>query len=817
MKLVSSAFLITALAGSLVAQDPDAVRPGPRSTSNVPLLQRDEVQNPAAMTPSPQLDAAVALALSRTPIHTQEADPIGGEYGIWAAGAKYKVGFAGDMMFVPYLGSAYPHNQPFSWHTTAVRLGTTELVGAQRQAERQQSSYQYRYQFGSVTEVYDVREDGLEQSFVLDRRPEGSGDLIVEGRVDTALRADNVGPAHRAIEFFDTEGRKILTYGEAYAIDAGGQKIAATTSFDGGMLRIQVDGAWLANASYPVVVDPLITPTLVDFGTLRESMDVCRDDTANQKMYVFIRTASATDKDTYAYILADDYSTGIGSQVWNDITTSWSHDQIRVAAADAPQKYCAVFDRLFTANQSAIRCHVHDSGDLSLQTSVVFLSSNVGAYQDWRPDVGGTLLSSLGDKFLIVSQRDAGATLVNGATSEVWARTLDITAAAPVEGTPFLINAGTTQANADDERPAVNKQAAPSSATNTTWVVVFQEYNNSLTGDDWDAVGRQVNSLGAQTSTIWFPAAATDLTRPRHQLGPVVAGASGRYLCAFAGGSLSLINFKTGLINGDSTEVERFNWPNGGAIQHFEPTTLWGVHTDRRWRVGDVAYDSNTDSHWAVNSLSDRAFVTAATGSVYIDRLGYTGGRLEGATLYSPAAGFSGDLGGMVFDDDHDEMATVWAQNDLAAASTTAGAAHEVYANNFSYPVATATSVAGIGCSTATPSWGVYNSQQIGHEFGGVSVTGAPANALHFLLLSYGTQNVPVVNAAVWPGCRLLVQNAGPSFLGVMPLAIGSSIFVPLPLPEFLGSDTLYFQDWILDPANNFLFSTQRLNVPIIK
>jgi hypothetical protein len=816
MNLVSPVLFLSVLAGSLAAQDPDAVRSAVRPTSGVPLLQRDEVQQPAA-TPSASLDAAVALSVSRTPIHTQEADPVGGAYGIWAAGTKYKVGFAGDMTFVPYLGAAYPHNQPFSWHTTAVRVGNTELLDAQQVAARAQTTYQYRYQFGGITEVYDVREEGLEQSFVIDRRPQGTGDLIVEGRVETGLRADNVGPAHRPIPFFDAEGRNIITYGEAYAVDATGQKVSAETSFEAGTLRIHVNGEWLAKASYPVVVDPLITPTRVDFGTLRESVDLCRDDTGNQKMYVFIRTASATDKDLYAYILADDYSTGSGSQVWNDITTSWSHDQIRVAAADAPQKYCAVFDRLFTGGTSAIRCHIHDSGDLTLQTSVVFLSSNVGTYQDWRPDVGGTLLNSSGDKFLIVSQRDAGATLVNGVNSEIWARTLDISAATAVEGTPFLINAGTTQANADDERPAVNKQAAPTSTTNTTWVVVFQEYNNSLTGDDWDAIARQVNSLGAQSTTTWFPAAATDTVRPRHQLGPVVAGAGGRYMVAFAGGSLSLINFKTGLINGDSVEVERFNWPNNGTLDHFTPTTLWGVHSDRRWRVGDVAYDSNTDSHWAVSSLSDRAYVSAASGYVYIDRLGFQGGELEGAILYAAPTGFSGDVGGMVFDDDHDEMATVWAQNDLAAASTTAGSAHEVYANNFSYPAPVAASVAGIGCSTAVPSWPIYNSQQIGHQFSGVSVSGAPANALHFVLLSFGTQNVPVVNAAVWPGCRLLVQNVGPSFLGVMPLAIGSNVFVQLSLPEFLASDTLYFQDWILDPASSIFYSTQRLNVPIIK
>ena len=141
MNLVSPVLFLSVLAGSLAAQDPDAVRSAVRPTSGVPLLQRDEVQQPAA-TPSASLDAAVALSVSRTPIHTQEADPVGGAYGIWAAGTKYKVGFAGDMTFVPYLGAAYPHNQPFSWHTTAVRVGNTELLDAQQVAARAQTTYQ---------------------------------------------------------------------------------------------------------------------------------------------------------------------------------------------------------------------------------------------------------------------------------------------------------------------------------------------------------------------------------------------------------------------------------------------------------------------------------------------------------------------------------------------------------------------------------------------------------------------------------------------------------------------------------------------------
>jgi hypothetical protein len=39
--------------------------------------------------------------------------------------------------------------------------------------------------------------------------------------------------------------------------------------------------------------------------------------------------------------------------------------------------------------------------------------------------------------------------------------------------------------------------------------------------------------------------------------------------------------------------------------------------------------------------------------------------------------------------------------------------------------------------------------------------------------------------------------------------------FHELPLPPFLANQSLHFQDWYLDGA--FLYSTERLTVPIIK
>lgn len=807
---VTSALLPCAAAQERPQSGPDRVGAHNPSITTVPT-GRDETFPTAATVPT----AAISGESVLIPIHTQDPDPVGGAYGIWAAGTKYKVSFHGDMTFVPYLGADYPHNQPFAWRTTAVRHGDEALLRNGETCERQQGQLQYRYQYGRFTEVYDVRAEGLEQSFVVPRPAAGGGDLVVEGRIDTGLRAGAKGAAHQALQFVDEQGQMILTYGEAYAIDAAGRKTGITTQLADDRITLTVPATWLADATWPVTIDPILTPVLLDWGTGRESVDICRDDTANDRMYVFIRAASTTDKDVYARIVEDDYSAG--TYVFNDLNTTWSHQQIRVATADSPPKYCVVFDRDFTSSsQSAIRYHVHDSGDLTLSTTVAFLTWS-SSIQDWRPAVGGTLLGSLGDKMLIVYQRDAGTTLVNTANSEVWGSVIDITGTSPVAGTPFRINP-LSSGDRDQERPAVNKQATP--VTNTVWMCVWQEYWNAnpTLPDDWDTAGRLVDATGAVSTGAWFTQHAANDTH--HQLGPVVAGANGRYCVAYALGDKTIINFKTSAINGTSVNAERLNWPNfNGNATKFNETTLWGPHADRRWRVGGIAYDSNSDSHWALSSLSDTVY--SGTGNVYLDRVGYNGAGLESATLFAAPVNFNGDPGGVVFDDDSIEMATAWIQNDTTATPQSTGVGpHDIFATSFTYPApSSAPTMSGTSCSSVTVGWtptATSSGQQIGSEFTRVTFSGAPANSAHFMAVSLAPINVLLINPAVGNGCRLLVDN-GANLLGFMPLTVGSSGSMALPLPEWLPTMTLYFQDWYLDPAQNLFFSTQRLSVPIRK
>src|SRR5690349_2153541 len=114
----------------------------------------------------------------------------------------------------------------------------------------------FEYRFPGVTEAYDLRGDGVEQTFVIAARPRSPGDLVVEGRIETELSpvAATVPASHAELVYADRQGNPIVKYGKAFAIDALGNRTEVTTSLSGSTVRLCVPGAWLSEAMFPVTI-----------------------------------------------------------------------------------------------------------------------------------------------------------------------------------------------------------------------------------------------------------------------------------------------------------------------------------------------------------------------------------------------------------------------------------------------------------------------------------------------------------------------------------------------------------------------------------
>lgn len=94
---------------------------------------------------------------------------------------------------------------------------------------------------------------GLEQVWVLSERPEGSGPIVIDVRIDGTLapRLDGRG----AVELVDSRGRVRGRYGELFVRDADGARLDARLLVVGRVVRVVLDDD---EARYPVTVDPLV-------------------------------------------------------------------------------------------------------------------------------------------------------------------------------------------------------------------------------------------------------------------------------------------------------------------------------------------------------------------------------------------------------------------------------------------------------------------------------------------------------------------------------------------------------------------------------
>ena len=227
-----------------------------------------------AQAPNPELaPAASAAASAGTGVH-----PRGDHVLATGPGYTARVDAAG-FTFTPLLGQKAPQAMPLATRLCAVQrgdevvfapVGDAPLPAAQGQ--------QVVCRHGDLTEVYDVRHDGIEQRFVLARRPAGAGDLVV--RLELTTERPCVATDPRTGLRFEVEGLGGVTIGGVSGVDANGHAVAGTIHRDGAFVDYVLPARFVDEAAYPLVIDPLFAsafgvgnaPTGVD-----EAPDVAYD------------------------------------------------------------------------------------------------------------------------------------------------------------------------------------------------------------------------------------------------------------------------------------------------------------------------------------------------------------------------------------------------------------------------------------------------------------------------------------------------------------------------------------------------------------
>ena len=776
----------------------------PSLSSVVALAGIAVAQAPVPVAADSHLQPPVAAQAACIPVHSHATEPGEQPYGTWAAGRDYKARFDGGMTFVPQLGRDYPQNQPFAWRTTSVRVGAQELLNGRAPAMTH-TDLRVEYAHGAVVEAYDVLPNGLEQTFTLAHRPAAAGDLVIRGAVTASLWTPAVEEQVGALVFRDANGASILSYGAAVAVDADGDRFVMTTSCVDNTITLRLPAAELARADFPLVVDPLLSTQVVHtIGTVTQLGEIdaaCETNTPSYgTAFAYTRHFSATDSDIEVRVGV--FSLLSNSLQYSDVSASASADNARLAYVAATNRWVVVYQNLVTSSQlMQLRAATFLAGGVGapVATSIPHLMP-LGTHE-WRPSVGGIVDGGSGTQVLVVFQQELGTTpFVNTANSRVMGMLFNTTTALGSWGTPFSIESG---ASLDVERPSVNRSGEGGTFS---WFVACQRYDNSIAGDDWDLVGRLVSNAGVVSANAWTSSLGTT-----HQLGPVVDGRNGRFTVAVSTASPSIGKNLDRL--GTAVCCERLDWAHGGASPSATgnyPAETLATNAFRLLEATGIAHDGATRSHWAIVWRS-----STTSPAVYATRVGYRGKPLQSPDLVAATGATTPGVAAVVHNDQLDGT-TIGFQVENGTA--------DVWSRMFSLPVAVGDSLSATNCSNAPLEWnGVAatypgnRNQRIGCEFSSVRTFNAPANSLHLMLVALAPANVPVSDPILGSNCSLLVPFTGPDYLGNMPLAVGNDVSWQLPLPETLPVVTLYFQDWILDPATNLFAGSRRLTVPLAK
>ena len=172
-------------------------------------------------------------------------------------GRDYSARFAPHgVTFTPALGNGVERPQTLQFTLAAVRRGATDVWQRTGNTAPSIAGNTVRYQHThELAETYDVRADGIEQSFVFAVRPAGSGDLVVRGEITTELPLVHVGGDGARFERDEAGG---VSFGAVTGVDANGARIRGGLRMVGNTLELTLPAAFVDSATYPLVLDPLI-------------------------------------------------------------------------------------------------------------------------------------------------------------------------------------------------------------------------------------------------------------------------------------------------------------------------------------------------------------------------------------------------------------------------------------------------------------------------------------------------------------------------------------------------------------------------------
>ena len=312
---------------------------------------------------------------------------------IHGAGADYKVTFdKGRVTYTPALPPA-PHNFPVDFRVQAYGRGGAGQVASPAVLGSKGNTVLYtRPEF---VETWDLRPEGIKQSFVFDRLPAGDGDLVVRMQLETELMPQIDGPDAMSLHLAGIGG---VTIKDVVGIDANGVRIQGSLRFDGGALELRLPDAAVDQAALPLVLDPIVGTTITVVASTYNTFDsdAAFDEAANLWLVVFTRQFSTTDYDVHGQRVNTD-GTLNGGTVFIDNSSATIDTNARVSTINSQNTFCVVWRR-DNGTADDIYGRAVRAADAAMSTSTILVTSanNLG-----QPDIGGEATATDNDGILV--------------------------------------------------------------------------------------------------------------------------------------------------------------------------------------------------------------------------------------------------------------------------------------------------------------------------------------------------------------------------------------------------------------------------------
>lgn len=318
-------------------------------------------------------------------------------------GANYKSFVAdGSFEFIPSLGADAPANMPLRLTLESIRRGETLVHEARPDAPVGFRGLEASIDRDGIVERYEIRIEGVEQSFVFAEKPVGQGDLVVRLRVETPLSA---APGAGLDELrLDSGGFGELVIGAVVGIDAKGAEQAGHMNYTGEHLELVLPGEFVDKAAYPLVLDP---PMTFGSGISSGSGDALEPDVAyiagaDNYLVVWHTPYSSTDYDIWGQ-LVDSCGHLVGSRIQIDYASADDRTP-SVAMVAARNRFVVAYARGASGSRNILARTVDpQSGAVGPAGAIAVTSTD-----QFDPAVGGEVDPLATEAMIVWSDSTAG-------------------------------------------------------------------------------------------------------------------------------------------------------------------------------------------------------------------------------------------------------------------------------------------------------------------------------------------------------------------------------------------------------------------------